>query len=96
MCPFFKAADRPFDGRAGDDMNDVEIAQLDARPNGDRVRLRHVVLNGRSLVDIRLFFRGEGGLYVPTTKGIALQVGELWNFSDAIAKAISLVSKVRK
>ena len=33
---------------------------------------------------------------MPTTKGIALQVGELWNFSDAIAKAISLVSKVRK
>jgi hypothetical protein len=86
----------PRDGRTGDDVNDIEIASLDARPNGDVVRIRQVELNRRSFIDIRIFYRGEGGLLCPTQKGVAIQIGELWNLGDALAKAIALVRSVKR
>jgi len=58
------------------------------RQKGEVWRLRISTFNGRPFVDLRVFYRGRSGDYLPTKKGVALGVSHLAELADGLSLAL--------
>lgn len=68
---------------------DVELCVLERSPT-ERLAILWREYEGHRFLDLRIQFMTPEGKWLPTKKGITVKLRELWNASDAIAKACSL------
>lgn len=66
--------------------NEVLIAAIDKGPAG-RIHVRVSTFRDRDYIDIRNFYEGEGGEWLPTRKGIAVPVEFYSDLVTALATA---------
>ncbi len=59
------------------------IAELERSP-GEKVIVRHRVYKGKAYLDIRQFFEGDEGQWLPTKKGVSLP----WEQKDELLRAL--------
>mgnify|MGYP001033859526 CR=1 FL=1 len=65
----------------------VTFAEWRAVP-GEVWRVRISTFKDRPLVDVRVFYRGKGGDFLPTKKGVALGVAHLAELVDGLSLAL--------
>ncbi|MEW5825465.1 MAG: transcriptional coactivator p15/PC4 family protein [Candidatus Bipolaricaulota bacterium] len=66
--------------------NEVLIASIDKGPAG-RIHVRVSTFRDRDYIDIRNFYEGEGGEWLPTRKGIAVPIEFYTDLVAALATA---------
>ena len=82
---FFRAMiRRPRPPETWIDENGLRIAKAFSHNGTGEVRAYIQEFNGLELAHIRYFVRGKDGRFRPTRKGIAVDVGELPQLTDAI------------
>ncbi len=59
------------------------IAEFERGP-GQKIVLRRTVFRGRAYLDLRQFFQGEDGQWLPTKKGVAFP----WELREALIEAL--------
>lgn len=59
------------------------IAEFE-RGAGQKVVLRRMLFRGKAYLDLRQFFQGEDGQWVPTKKGVTLP----WELREALIEAL--------